>query len=325
MAESTRRAFLKTAAVTGMLASGVGASSAAARADEGGRLVVPRRRLGKIGAEVSMLGLGLGSAFTSPFERDREAGQALLVKALDHGINYFDTARGYGPSEEMIAPVVRAHRERIYLVSKSGARDYDGFMREFDRSVRNLGVDRIDLFHLHNLKPGQDDLDRMERGCLRAVRQLKEQGVIDAFGVTGHSGAQILTDAVARFDPDAILTIFPVTRPDAGRYESETLKLAREKRMGVIAMKIFRRAREADLKPADMIGYAWSLPGVHCAIIGLDQLVHLEQNAEIAANFEPLDEARRDELHRVASARLGDYPAPYELPGYEDAHRSVTV
>jgi aryl-alcohol dehydrogenase-like predicted oxidoreductase len=220
----------------------------------------------------------------------------------------------------MIAPVVRRHREKIFLVSKSGARDYDGFMREFERTTANLGVDHVDLYHLHNLKPGQDDLGVMERGCVRAARALRDQGVIGAFGVTGHSGAGILTEAIRRFDPNALLTIFPVTRPDGGRYETETLALARERGMGVIAMKVFRRARESDLPARDMIGYALSLEGVHTAIIGLDSMEHLEANAATAAAFVPLSRERQDEVSRLAMARLGDYPAVYEMPGYEDGH-----
>ncbi|MEQ9453414.1 MAG: aldo/keto reductase [Phycisphaeraceae bacterium] len=318
-----RRTFLKGVAAAGV---GLTAGGTVASGQEQGQdtmVRVPRRVLGKVGAEVSMLGLGLGSAFTSPYERDVEAGQALLVRALEHGVNYFDTARGYGPSERMIAPVVQKHRDKIFLVSKSGARDYDGFMREFEQTTQNLGVDKVDLYHLHNLKPGQDDLDVMERGCARAVRALKEQGVIGAFGVTGHSGAQILTDAIERFDPDALLTIFPVTRPDEGRYETQTLELAKRKGMGVIAMKVFRRAREADLPASDMIRYALSLEGVHTAIIGLDKLANLEENAATVAGFEPMAADRRDELSRLAVSRLGDYPAPYELPGYVDGHGVV--
>ncbi|QDU72661.1 aldo/keto reductase [Mucisphaera calidilacus] len=320
MSHDSRRDFLKKAALGGALAAGLTQGRSARADDQPDRRVVPRTTLGKTGREVSILGLGLGSAYTRPYENDPETAQALLEAALDHGINYFDTARAYGPSEQMIAPVVKAHRDRIYLVSKSGARDYDGLMREFEITTTNLGVDRLDLYHLHNLKPGQDDLGRMERGCLRAIRELREQGAIGHFGVTGHSGAQIMTDAIERFDPDAVLTIFPVSRPDQGRYETQTLAVARQKKMGVIAMKIFRRAREADLQASKMVSYALSLPGVHTAIIGLDRLDHLIDNVNTVTNLEPMDEAERDELHRIAKARLGNDPAPYELAGYRDAH-----
>jgi aryl-alcohol dehydrogenase-like predicted oxidoreductase len=85
-----------------------------------------------MGAEVSIYGLGLGSAFSKPFTDKPEDAQALLERALELGINYWDTARGYGKSEELIGPVVENHRKDIFLVSKSGEKTYDEFMRELE-------------------------------------------------------------------------------------------------------------------------------------------------------------------------------------------------
>lgn len=322
MTDDSRRGFLKRAAFGGVMAAGLTGAGAVqgAPAPSPAVVQVPRTTLGKTEREVSILGLGLGSAFTRPYEHDLDTAHDLLEAALAHGINYFDTARGYGPSERMISEVVKANRDRIFLVSKSGARSYDGFMEEFETTTRNLGVEKLDLFHMHNLVPNRDNLDEMEKGCVRAARELKEQGLIGHFGVTGHSGARVLTDAVTRFEPDAILTTFPVSRPDGGKYESQTLEAARERGMGVIAMKLFRGAREADLPAEKMVTYPLSLPGVHTAIIGLDRLDHLLANVETVANLQRMDEAERDELHRMARARLGDYPMPYEMAGYRDAH-----
>jgi Aldo/keto reductase family len=83
---------------------------------------VDRRRLGRVGADVSILGLGLGAAFMDAFEHRLDAGHALLELALARGINYWDTGRSYGPSEAMIAPVLRRYRSRVFLASKGDAR-----------------------------------------------------------------------------------------------------------------------------------------------------------------------------------------------------------
>lgn len=311
---TTRRTFLKTALVGSAAAPGAalaksGASDANFRVD--------RRVLGRTGAQVSILGLGLGSAFTRPYQHDRETGEKLLNLALDHGVNYWDTSRGYGASEEMLAPVLQQRRKEVFLVSKSGGRDYDSFMRDFEESLNTLGVDYLDTLFLWNLKP-RDDLAQMERGALKAARALKEQGAIKNYGVSGHSGARLLMDAVRRFDPDTLLTVFPCTRDDEGRYEDELLPLARERNMGVIGMKTVRRARNADLVGSDLIRYSLSLEGVHSTIVGLDTLAHLNENMAMATNFEPLSKTRMAQLHQEAVVALKDIPTPWEQPGYQD-------
>jgi len=312
---SNRRNFLKSVIAGGAAVSG--GSIASAKNSPAAVTPVDRRVFGRTGSEVSILGLGLGSAFTGPYENDIDAGHALLNRALEHGINYWDTSRGYGPSEEMIGPVVEKNRDRIFLVTKSRGRDYDDFMRDVEVSLKNLRTDYLDILHMWNLS-ANEDLDRMERGAFKAVTQLKDEKVIRSYGITGHSGAKILMEATERFDPDALLTVYPCTRDDNGRYEDELLPMARERDMGVIAMKMVRRARNADLRGSDLIRYALSLNGVSGGIVGLDTLAHLNENIEMATNFRPMPQNELAELHHTAIQGLRDIPTPWEHPNYVD-------
>lgn len=295
------------------------AASAFAKDDSG---LVDRRRLGRMTADVSILGLGLGGAFMDGYERSRDAGHALLESALAKGISYWDTGRSYGPSEEMIAPVLTRNRDKVFLASKSDSRDYDGFKRDLDRSLQVLQTDHIDLYHLHDLRPHESgNLSAIESGAVRAAREAKNQKIIRAFGITGHSGAGILIECIKRFDPDAVLTIFSATRPDQGRYEDELLPLARAHKMGVIAMKTIRYARQANLPAKELLRYALSLDGVSTAIVGLDSSGHLNENATVAIKFKPMQERGRAELSRAAGGALATIPAPWERTGYIDGER----
>lgn len=159
---------------------------------------------------------------------------------------------------------------------------------------------------------------------MKAIRKLQDDKVIKSFGVTGHSGAGILIQAIKRFDPDAVLTVFPCTRDDKGRYEDQLLPLARERKMGVIARKTVRRARNADLKGTDLIRYALSLEGIHSAIVGMDTLGHLTDNATMATNFQAMDPKKRAQLHRevTKALELAAVPTPWEQPGYQDGQYS---
>jgi aryl-alcohol dehydrogenase-like predicted oxidoreductase len=318
--DPSRRDFLKKIAVTGAAAASMSGVAAALGKETETRPSVPRKPLGKTGAMVSILGLGLGSAYTRPFGDDREKAEAILHRALSYGINYWDTARAYGDSEIMIGPVVEKVRDEIFLVSKSGSRDYDGFKAELETSLKNLRTDYLDLYHIHNLKPEQDtDLQLIENGAVRAAREAKEQGLIRNFGITGHSGTGILMEGIRRWDPDAILTIFPADRPEDGAYEDKLLPLAREHGMGVIAMKSVRRARETDWPAPQLIRYAMSLPGISSTIVGLDSVAHLDENAAMASSFEPLTGEQLVEMSQIVKHDLaGLGAAPWDRPGYQD-------
>jgi predicted aldo/keto reductase-like oxidoreductase len=314
--DHSRRNFLKKITVGSMAIGAVGTARAG---DTAKPARVERRTLGRIGAEVSILGLGLGSAFIKPYENDREAGQALLETALDNGINYFDTAHVYGESEVVIGPVVARRRDEIFMVSKSAERTYDGFKRDLETALKNLQTDRIDLYHLHNFNPEKDtDLGVIEKGAVRAAREARDEGMIGAFGVTGHKGAKILIEAITRWDPDAVLTTFPCNRPDDGRYENELLPLATERKMGVIAMKTVRQARDVDVKGTELIRSAISIPGIHTAIVGLDTSAHLMENVAMVTDFQPMSAVDRESLFQLSKASLAGLTAPWDRPGYED-------
>jgi aryl-alcohol dehydrogenase-like predicted oxidoreductase len=302
---SSRRDFIRRgfgAAVGGLLSTARAASNFANTESR----VLDRRRLGRIDADVSILGLGLGGEFIRGYAGNVEAGHALLESALAQSINYWDTARNYGPSEGMIAPVLARHRDKIFLASKSDARDYEGFKRDLNRSLQVLRTDYIDLYLLHDLQPHElVNLGAIEAGAVRAAREAKDQKIIRSFGVTGHSGAGIMIECMKRFDPDAVLAIFPCTRPDNGRYEDELLPLARSRKIGVIAMKTIRYARQSNFPAKEFLRYALSLDGVRTAIVGLDSLEHLNENASVASNFRPMKQSRRDELYQKRQPRFG--------------------
>ncbi|MEE9369000.1 MAG: aldo/keto reductase [Pontiella sp.] len=311
----SRRDFVVTS-VGGGLAMAAGASADAKPKEK----QVDRRTLGRIGAEVSIYGLGLGSAFFKPMAGNPDGASAMLERALDFGINYWDTARSYDGSEELIGPVLEKRRKEVFMVSKSGEKTYDTFMKELEASLKSLRTDHLDLYLMHNWQPKKGDTSPAARdGAYKAAVKAREQGMIKAFGVTGHSGPDILMECIKAFDPDALLTTFPANRPENGRYEDELLPLAVENNMGVIAMKTVRHVRNSDQKPSELIRYALSLPGVSTAIVGTGEVPHVEANAELATNFRAMDEMNRKSLSKKVAMNIPTgLPQPWDLPGYED-------
>lgn len=314
---NTRRDFIRRAlfggAITGVLSRGIPALAQAAS------YTVDRRRLGKVGVDVSILGLGLGGAFMDAYANRLDAGHAMLESALANGINYWDTARSYGPSESMIAPVLMRNRSRVFLASKSDSRDYDGFKRDLEESLRVLRTDYIDLYQLHDLRSYESaNLSSIESGAVRAAREAKEQRTIRAFGITGHSGAGLLIECIKRFAPDTVLTVFLATHPENGRFEQALLPLARSHQMGVIAMKTIRYGRSAGLSAGELLRYTLSLNGVHTTIVGLDTPAHLAANVAVTSGFKLMRNAQRDDFHQNVRGALEGSEPPWEHPGYVD-------
>ncbi len=112
--------------------------------------------------EVSAIGLGcmnLSHAYGTP--PSPEAAEALLLRALELGVNHFDTAAlyGFGTNETLLGRVLAPHRDRIYLASKCGMTGVDGkrvidgrpqtLRRTCDEALQRLRTDRIDLYYLH--------------------------------------------------------------------------------------------------------------------------------------------------------------------------------
>lgn len=313
--KGSRRGFVATSVGGGL--AGLAATTAEAKPQD---TRVDRRVLGRTGAEVSIYGLGLGSAFWKPLAGNPEGARKVLERALDFGINYWDTANSYEGSEELIGPVLEERRSEVFMVSKTGAKTYDAFMKELETSLKRLRTDHIDLYHMHNFQPKKGDTDAKAReGAWKAAVKAKEQGMIKHFGVTGHSGPDILMEVIKAYDPDALLTTFPANRPDNGRYEDELLALAVERNMGVIAMKTIRHVRNSDESPSELIRYALSLPGICTAIVGTGEVDHVEANARLATNFQGLDKkARKGFSDKVALNIPAGLPQPWDLPGYND-------
>ena len=125
-----------------------------------------QRKLGAHGPVVSAIGLGAGSATTDFGERDDEVQIATMQRAVDLGVNFFDTADRYmkGRHEHLLGRALKGRRDKAILASKFGNFDLPGGKKGYngkpeyvpqacDASLKNLGVDYIDLYYLHRIDP----------------------------------------------------------------------------------------------------------------------------------------------------------------------------
>jgi aryl-alcohol dehydrogenase-like predicted oxidoreductase len=284
---------------------------------------IPRRPFGNTGVEVSMVGLGGGSRFFLPVPDD-EHGADLVRRAIDRGICFIETGANYGDndeSEKRIGMAMKTRRSGVFLETKVDARDYDGAMREMERSLKLLQTDKIDLMLHHNLSRAAEITQLMsENGADKAIRKMIDQKVVRFRGFSCHS-PQLLLDGIKRIEPQAIQVIANATRvPDV---ESEVLPLAKARGIAVVVMKscgkgyflpynatkpdridqygppagVFERK---DLPTArEYIHYALTLP-VATVVIGIDSMETLDHVTQDVAGFKPLAAAEMKSISERA-------------------------
>ncbi len=264
---------------------------------------MPMRTLGKTGAKVSVVAFGGGSRFLSYKEDEVET---VLNRAMELGITYFDSAFGYGngESERRFGRVLKPHRSKLWLVTKTNDRTYDGTMSLVEDGLKRLQTDHLNLIHAHSLT-GPEDLAELEapNGALKALYKLREQKVTQAIGVTSHTDPETLKNALERHDFDCTQMALNAARvgqsePRPASFEATALPVAQRKNMGVIAMKIFGQEKLVGKAPIDkLIQYSLSLP-VAAVVLGMPKMEMLEQNVAIAKSVRVLNPAERNELFK---------------------------
>jgi predicted aldo/keto reductase-like oxidoreductase len=177
----SRRKFLKTAGV-----AGVGSILAPAKklfAASGRLETIPTRSFGKTGVQVSILSLGGIVDFLS--------NQLLLKQAVNRGITYWDTAHSYsgGRSERGIGKYFAKYpqdRQKIFLVTKSGAWSIKGMTRDLNDSLERMHTDYVDLFFVHGIR----SISAMDDDIKSWGERAKKEGKIRFFGFSTHSNME---------------------------------------------------------------------------------------------------------------------------------------
>jgi aryl-alcohol dehydrogenase-like predicted oxidoreductase len=183
--------------------------------------------LGRTGLAVNKDGFG-----ALPIQRAAmPEAAALLRKALDGGIDFFDTARAYTDSEEKIGAALASRRDDFILATKTVSRTAEGFRQDLETSLRMLRTDHIDIYQFHNPdfcpRPGDGT------GLYEAMLAARDQGKIRFIGITNHR-LTLAREAVESGLYDTLQ--FPFNYLSDEKDEA-LVRLCGEKNIGLIAMK----------------------------------------------------------------------------------------
>ena len=267
------------------------------------------RRLGRTGLEVSAIGFG---AIKLPKISEEEA-TAALMRALELGVNFIDTARNYRDSESKIGAALKGRRDEFVLATKTSTRDADGAQTDLETSLANLQTDFIDVYQLHSVSTPEAWEEAMGAGgALEAAQQARSEGLVRHIGITIHRALGVMRQAIECGEFETIMVAYSPL--DQEGVETEILPLAAEHDMGVITMKPLsggalclppeERPAGGDPVARDSLRYILGNPAVTVAIPGIEAVGEVEQNVAIASPFVPLTDDERDALtKRIAELK----------------------
>jgi D-threo-aldose 1-dehydrogenase len=202
--------------------------------------------------ELGSLGLGTAPLAGLYEPVDEETAHAVVARAWELGVRYFDTAPYYGSGlaeRRLGAALCGKPREELAVSTKVGRLlrpeasgwqgayfdfSYDGALRSLEESLERLGLDRVDVALVHD---PDDHYDEALTGTYRALAQLRDEGVVRAVGV-GMNQTQMLCRFAREADPDCFLVAGRYTLLDRSAAE-ELLPLSQEKGIAVVAGGVF--------------------------------------------------------------------------------------
>ena len=265
---------------------------------------------GKTGIKLSTLGFG---AMRLPTREeggkqvvDDDLAIPLLKRAIELGVNYFDTAPYYvnSLSEGAVGKAIKGNRDKVYISTKNPIENdsADDWMGRLEKSLKQLDVDYIDFYHFWGI--GLESFRRWEGltdGPFQAAMRAKDQGLIKHLSFSYHDKAENCRPILESGRFDSILIQYNLL----DRSNEENLAIAKENGLGVVVMGPVGGGRLGEPstviqgllknKPtstAEMaLRFVMANDNVDVVLSGMSNLAQLEENAKLAAQEGKLSEA----------------------------------
>lgn len=257
---------------------------------------MPKRKLGRTGVEVSLLGLG---GFHIGIPKEDRVAERIMHAAIDHGVTFFDNCWDYhkGKSEERMGRALAGgKRQQVFLMTKLDARNGKATTAQLEQSLRRLQTDVIDLVQVHEVIR-MNDADRCfaPDSTIAALLAAKRAGKIRFIGFTGHKSPAIhmnmlRTAARHQVHFDTVQMPLNVMDPHYQSFELGVLPTLVNEGIGVLGMKPLGSGillQSGVVTATECLRYAMSLP-TSVVITGCDTMGVLEQALSIAIGFMPL-------------------------------------
>ncbi|HLF35286.1 MAG TPA: aldo/keto reductase [Cyclobacteriaceae bacterium] len=295
--EFSRREFIQT------LMAGVALGPAAFKTQKTSPGGLPTRLLGNTGERISIIGLGGWDAAANKSDEDSIR---LIQEAVDNGITFFDNAWEYhrGHAEELMGKALAegGRRDKIFLMTKICARDYEGAREHLHQCLTRLKTDRVDLLQFHSIQY-EGDPQRVldpDKGGLKAILEAKKEGKLRYIGFSGHMYPEMHLEMIKGHNWDSVQLPLNILDPHFKSFEKSVLPVLVGKKIGILGMKSLgaqggRISRDTSISAELCRRYALSLP-VSTLVCGIQTREELTADLAIARDFKPLTEVQIHEL-----------------------------
>lgn len=265
--------------------------------------------------------------------------EATIHRAVELGINHIETARGYGSSEMQLGAVLPSlPRDKIIVQTKVAPHaDPEEFLKTFDRSMKYLRLDHVELMSLHGINNRELlDWSLRKNGCVAAARRLQREGRIRFLGFSTHATTDIILDAIKSDEFDYVNLHWYFVND----LNWSAVQAARQRDMGVFIISPNDKGGKLYAPPAKLVElcrpltpmqfnalYCLARPEVHTLSCGParpsdfdEHVTALEYYDRIPETIAPIEQRLRAEMTRVLGADwiqrwFEGLPEYVDLPG----------
>ena len=223
----------------------------------------------------------------------------LVQRAIELGVTYLDTARGYRDAEIKMGAALEGQRDKAVISTKTSGKTHEDAWRHINESLERLRTDHVENCHLHGLGSSEDLDQRLgPGGALEALVEAKRQGLIKHIGCTSHR-AETIIEALGRYDFEVILVPMNIVEREPLQ---AMIPLCQERGVGVTIMKPVATG----LLPATL-ALKWLLnQPIACAVPGATTIEELEENVAVGhadTALSDVDRSRVEELYQELAHR----------------------
>ena len=274
--------------------------------------------LGNTGYRVSRLGYGAMRLPTQGARIDRDKAIPMILRALDMGVNYIDSAAGYnaGDSERVVGEAIRCRRDGLVISTKNphyNRRDDRAWWANLEGSLRRLDVEYIDLYHFHFL--GWESFQKHVAGPgghLRLMHKARDQGLIKHICYSCHDKPENLIRLAKTGEFSSVTLQYNLI----DRSNEECIEVLAKSGLGVVVMGpvgggrlgaqskvILKWLPGAASVPEIALRFVLANPHVNVALSGMSEMPQVEENVAVASRRTPLSAAEK----RRVRAAIGRY------------------
>ena len=262
-----------------------------------------KNTFGSTGLEVSELCVGTLPMGPLQTNVPIDTGAEMLLKAMESGVNFFDTAQMYR-SYPYLQKAEKQYGKNVIIASKSTAADYKGMEDAITEALKELGRDYVDIFHLHAARVDESVFEQRS-GAVEAMLKAKEKGYIRFAGISTHN-ASVVAKAATVPEMDVIYPL--INKAGMGILGGglpemlQSIEQVRKSGKGMYAMKALAGGHlVGDM--TDAIGYVRAIPGMQSVSIGVVTVEELSLQLRIF-NDEKIDTATLAKLKAYKQLKI---------------------